>query len=74
MSHPSLLSPYDEAFLTLTSTTSLRVLTCPKSAGHARLRTSAVEFGYMAKSGLHTVQALGDVNIDYHDALEKNLS
>ena len=30
------------------------MLTCPESAGHAQLRTSTDEFGYLAKSGLNT--------------------
>ena len=32
----------------------LAVLTCPKSAGHAHLRTSSEKFGYLAKSALNT--------------------
>ena len=32
----------------------LAALTCPKSAGHAHLRTSAMEFGHLAKSALNT--------------------
>ena len=54
MSHPSLLSPYDESFPTLTSTTFLPSYTRPKSAGQAHFRTNTEEFGYLAQSSLHT--------------------
>ena len=54
MSRPSLLSPYDESFLTLTSTTFLPSFPDPKSAGQAHFRTSTEKLGYLAKSGLHT--------------------
>ena len=41
-------------FLTFWRPQVLAVLTCPQSAGRAHLRTSAVEFGYLAKSTLDT--------------------
>ena len=54
---PSLLFPdghFETTFPTLTSTTSLPSFTRPKSAGQAHFRTSAEEFGYLAKCGPHT--------------------
>ena len=51
---PSLLFPdghFETTFPTLTSTTVLPSFTCPESAGHAHLRMSAFESGFLAKSG-----------------------